>query len=219
VDVKIECTYRTPKGIETRMYLDALPAEKAILLAEDLEKTGRVKNISFIDNLGNQWNTKEFKAHTKEIETEPHDITVYFDGGFDIDSKRSGLGYVIYYEQNGKSNRLRKNALVEELDTNNEAEYAALHLAVKELEEMGVHHLPVTFIGDSQVVINQLSGEWPCYEESLNAWANRIDEDLKRLGIHPRYQAVSRKNNREADQLATQALNNIDISAKRDSSD
>src|SRR5699024_11797205 len=70
-------------------------------------------------------------------------ISVYFDGGFDGNTRTSGLGCVIYFEQNDKSWRQRKNALVEELETNNEAEYAALHLAVQEMELIGVHHLPV----------------------------------------------------------------------------
>lgn len=211
MNVRIECVYRTPKGIETRIQTDEINADQVLKLVEDMEKTGRIKNISIVDSLGNEWNVKEFKAYTKEVETEPHDIKVYFDGGFDIETKKSGLGCAIYYEQNGKSFRLRTNALVEELDSNNEAEYAALHLAIKELEEMGAHHLLVAFVGDSQVVINQLSGEWPVYEEELNKWAERIDAHLQRLGIHPMYELVPRKNNREADQLASQALSGTEI--------
>lgn len=80
-----------------------------------------------------------------------------------------------------------------------------------ELDLLGVHHLPVKFIGDSQVVINQLIGEWPCLEVSLAKWADRIDEKLTQLGIQPQYHLISRKDNREADRLASQALNNIEI--------
>ncbi|WP_226035294.1 ribonuclease H family protein [Aquibacillus saliphilus] len=211
--VRIELTYKTPKGTETTFSSDELKAAKAILIADDLEKSGRAKNLMFVDNHENTWNMKELKKFMKGIETEPHNATVYFDGGFDIGAKKSGLGCAIYYEQNGKSFRLRKNALVEELDTNNEAEYAAFHLGLQELERLGVHHLPVTFVGDSQVVINQLKGEWPCVEEELNKWADRIEDKLKELGITPEYKAVSRKRNRETDQLATQALNDVEITS------
>lgn len=147
------------------------------------------------------------------IQTEPHHISVYFDGGFDAKSKKSGLGCVIYYEQDGKHFRKRKNAFVEEIETNNEAEYAALYLGLQELEALGVHHLPVKFVGDSQVVINQLSGEWPCYEETLTKWADRVEDKMKQMGIHPEYEAISRKQNREADHLASQALEGLEIAS------
>ncbi|MDC3413526.1 ribonuclease H family protein [Aquibacillus sp. 3ASR75-11] len=213
MNVKMEVSYQTPKGTQTTLNSDEMRVGKAILIAEDLERTGRAKNVTFIDSHENTWTLKELKIYMKGIQTEPHNVTVYFDGGFDLKTKRSGLGCTIYYEQNGKSFRLRKNALVEELDTNNEAEYAAFHLGLQELDLLGVHHLPVTFVGDSQVVINQLNGEWPCLEEELSKWADRIENKLDQLGIHPHYQFVSRKRNREADQLAAQALKEIEITS------
>ncbi|MTT31125.1 reverse transcriptase-like protein [Terrilactibacillus sp. BCM23-1] len=211
MNVRIETTYKTKKGTETTFSSVEMPAEKALLIAEDLEKTGRIKNLTFIDSNESTWTAKELKKYLQGIQTEPHHVTAYFDGGFDLETKKSGLGCVIYYEQNGKRYRLRRNALVSYLDTNNEAEYAALHLVLKELEKLGVHHLPVKFVGDSLVVINQLSGEWPVYEEELNKWADRIDDKLEQLGITPEYELVPRKNNQEADQLASQALREIEI--------
>ncbi|WP_431799785.1 ribonuclease H family protein [Halobacillus andaensis] len=211
--VRIELVYKTPKRTETNFVSDLMPAAQAILLAEDLEKTGRAKSITFTDETNRSWRLKELRQYMKGIETEPHNIKVYFDGGFDHDTKRSGLGCAVYYDQNGKSFRLRKNALIVELHSNNEAEYAALHFALKELALLGVHHLPVIIIGDSQVVINQLNGEWPCLEEELSNWADRIEDKLKEMGIQPEYTLVSRKSNREADRLATQALQEIEITS------
>lgn len=210
----MEVQYRTPKGEETTFFAEELRAEKAILFAEDLMKVGRLKDVLFIDMEDSSWTLKELKKYLKGMETEPHQISVYFDGGFDLGKKRSGLGCVIYFEQNGKHYRIRKNALVEELETNNEAEYAALHLGLKELETLGVHHQTVRFIGDSQVVINQLNGEWPCYEKDLSRWADRIEEKMEKMGIRPEYEAITRKKNQEADHLASQALDGIDISSK-----
>ncbi|MFD2616484.1 ribonuclease H family protein [Terrilactibacillus laevilacticus] len=211
MNVRIEITYKTRKGTETTFSSAEMRAEKALLIAEDLERTGRAKNLIFIDSNESTWSMKELKKYLQGIQTEPHHVTAYFDGGFDLETKKSGLGCVIYFEQNGKFYRVRKNALVSYLDTNNEAEYAALHLVVKELENLGVHHLPVKFTGDSLVVINQLSGEWPVFEEELNKWADRIDRKLEQLGITPEYELVPRKNNQEADKLASQALREIEI--------
>lgn len=207
----IEWTYRTPKGAEITCRSEEMPAAQGLLFAEDMEKTGRAKHIIFIDSFNITWTVKEMKTYLKEVETEPHNLTVYFDGGFDRTTSQSGLGCAIYYEQSGKAYRLRKNTYSSELKSNNEAEYAALYMSIVELELLNVHHLPVCFIGDSQVVINQLSGEWPALEKDLASWADKIDEKLKELGIKPEYKLVSRKENTEADRLATQALNGIDV--------
>lgn len=211
MNVIIQVIYRTPKGTEAIFNSGEMRAKHALLLAEDLERTGRMKSITFIDSHENTWSLKELTRQMEEIQTEPHNITIYFDGGFDLKTRKAGLGCVVYYEQSGKSFRLRKNALVDELESNNEAEYASLHLAVLELENLGVHHLPVTFSGDSNVVINQLNEEWPSYEESLSRWADRIENKLTRLGIDAEFNLISRKNNQEADRLASQALKKIEI--------
>lgn len=211
MNVRIQFTYQTPKGMETVFSSEEISAREAILIAEDLERTGRAHGLTFIDRQGHTWSLKELKKYMEEIQTEVHNITIYFDGGFDRDSKKSGLGCVIYYDKNGKSYRLRKNASVMELESNNEAEYAALGLGLEELALLEVHHLPVTFIGDSKVVINQLNDEWPCYEAELGKWMDRVEHQMEKLGITPEYQLVGRKTNKEADQLATQALNGVAI--------
>ena len=216
MNILIEWLYRTPKGAETVFRSEEMPAAQALLLAEDLERTGRAKSIAFIDRFDSSWTIKELKGYLKGIETEPHNVTVYFDGGFDRATSTSGLGCVIYYEQNGKTYRLRRNAFSAELTSNNEAEYAALYLSLQELALLNVHHLPVRFIGDSQVVINQMGGEWPLLEHNLSGWADRIDDKLKDLGIQPEYELVQRKMNSEADRLATQALNSISITATKE---
>ncbi|MDX1700883.1 MAG: ribonuclease H family protein [Melioribacteraceae bacterium] len=211
--IRIEWTYQTPKGTEATFYSEELAVAHALLIAEDLEKTGRIKKISFTDQYDSTWSIKEMKIYIKGLETEPHHVTVYFDGGFDHGTSRSGLGCVIYYEQSGKTYRLRTNAPSSEMTSNNEAEYAALYLSLQELELLNVHHLPVRFIGDSQVVINQMKEEWPTLEKNFLAWADRIERKMKDLGIQPEYELIPRKANAEADRLATQALNGIAVTA------
>ncbi|MFJ8064711.1 ribonuclease H family protein [Psychrobacillus sp. NPDC096426] len=213
MNVLIEWIYRSPKGTESLFRSEEMPAAQALLIAEDLEKTGRTKSVGFVDRFDSSWTIKELKGYLKEIETEPHNVTVYFDGGFDRNTSSSGLGCAIYYEQNGKSYRLRRNAFVAGLLSNNEAEYAALHFSLQELELLGVHHLSVQFIGDSQVVLNHLSEEWPVVEKDLSNWADRIEVKMKDLSIQPEYKLVPRKTNAEADRLATQALKGIEITA------
>lgn len=210
----IEWTYKTPKGAMTVFRSEPMSALHALMIAEDMERTGRVKSMEILDEYDSTWMIKELKKYLKEMETEPHNVMVYFDGGFDIQTKGSGLGVVIYYEKDGKSYRLRRNAYVSELDSNNEAEYAAFHLSLVELELLEVHHQTVRFVGDSQVVINQLNGEWPAYEQNLASWADKIDAKLQQLGIKPEYELVPRKQNSEADRLATQAIHGTEITGE-----
>ncbi|MFJ8260504.1 reverse transcriptase-like protein [Rummeliibacillus sp. NPDC094406] len=214
MNITIEWVYRTPKGTETLFRSDEIPAEQGLKIAQDLEKTGRAKRITFIDQFDSTWTIKEMKRYLKEVEGEPHNITVYFDGGFDIGTGISGLGCVIYFEKNGKPYRVRKNAQTVGLDSNNESEYAALHLSIIELELLNVKTMPIRFIGDSQVVISQMNGDWAVLEPELAKWADRIDDKLKKLGIQPEYEHVSRKMNTEADRLATQAIHGIEIIAQ-----
>ncbi|WP_363319814.1 reverse transcriptase-like protein [Metasolibacillus sp.] len=216
VNIRIEWLYKAKNGAETLFHSALLPAAQVLMLVEDVMQTGRVKNIVLTDAYDSTWTLKELKKYVQEVASEPQNITIYFDGGFQQNTKTAGLGYVVYFEQDGKAYRMRKNAFVEGLISNNEAEYAALHLSIRELEELNVHHATVHFKGDSQVVIRQMAGDWPAYEKELAAWANKIDKRLEKLHITPMYEHVSRKQNEEADRLATQALNGVTIDGRKE---
>ena len=211
---KIEWSYKL-KGKENIYFTsDWLDSEIAITAGEDIEKSGKVSELHFYDEMGQEWNLKEMKKLVTEVEEEPHEVMVYFDGGFNKQTLQAGLGIVIYYKQGKKKYRLRVNELIHQMDTNNEAEYAAFHYALNVLEELGVSQVPCDFKGDSQVVLKQLAGEWPCYEENLNRWLDRIEDKIKKMGLKPRYQPIPRNENKEADKLATQALEGKVIHSK-----
>jgi len=209
----LEWTYRTKSGASTTFTSPQLTPHEALLFAEDIEKTGRVKQLTITDEYDSTWMMKELKKYIKELETEPHDITLYFDGSFDHHSNTAGLGIVIFYTQNNMRYRLRKNTHFEYIESNNEAEYAALSFAINECIELGAHHQPINIKGDSQVVINQMNGEWPAYEKNLARWADQIDALLIKHGFEASYEFIARNYNKEADQLANQALQGIEISA------
>lgn len=209
--VKLKWLYKGKKTEELELESAWTTQHAMEYLLTDIEKIGRAKALTIIDEMGNEWTPKEFSKLKETIEEKIHDVVVYFDGGFDRTTRTAGLGIVIYYKKGQTSYRLRANQFVDLIETNNEAEYAALHNAVMQLEEMGVHHLPCTFRGDAQGVIRQLLDEWPCYEEKLNTWLDKIELKLEELGIKPVYEVISRKDNKEADWLAGQALNGVDI--------
>ena len=212
--VTIVWTYKHPKKGSCEFRSDYMDGNQALLIAEDLERTGRVSTIQFFDERDLSWTKKELTKLLIEIKEEPQDVVVYFDGGFLKKEGVSGLGVVIYYTQNNKSYRRRVNKRLGELESSNESEYAAFYESLCLLEEMGVHHQTCEFKGDSLVVLNQLAGEWPCYDELLNSWCDRIEEKMDHLGIHPKYTPVSRKENKEADMLASQAIDGTEIDSE-----
>lgn len=211
---KLEWTYKLKGQNGIAFQSDWLEGEIALKVGEDIEKSGKGKELLYQDEMGTTWNTKEMRKLLAEIEEEPSDLTVYFDGGFNKSTYQAGLGAVIYYKQGKKRYRIRANEQFDEIDNNNEAEYAAIYFALNLLEEMGVHHMVCEFKGDSQGVLMQLKGEWPCYEENLNRWLDRIEEKIQKLSIEARYTPIPRTENKEADKLATQALEGKIINSK-----
>ncbi len=215
MNFQIEWHYKSSKHKQLIFTSDFTDANETLMIVGDLEKTGRTKEIFLLDEQQQKWTVKEAKKLLQEVQTEPHDIVAYFDGGYEHDTLLAGLGVVIYFKQNNSSYRIRRNSRLQEIESNNEAEYAAFYYLIQELEELGVHHIPVTFRGDSQVVLNQLAGEWPCFEEEFNRYLDRIEDKMQELGIRPVYEPISRKENEEADQLATQALQGIPIASRK----
>lgn len=214
MNYKLEWKYKLKSNEKVQFSSEYVSGEVAIQIGEELEATGKVSELYFYDEKGTSWILKEMKKLLTEIEEEPHDITVYFDGGYQKESNLAGLGAVIFFKQGKKKYRIRANERLEQLENNNEAEYAAFYYALNILEDLGVQDLTCEFKGDSQGILKQLEGEWPCYEETLNRWLDRIEEKLKALGLVPKYTVISRKENKEADRLATQALEGKEIFAK-----
>lgn len=211
MNVTVKGIYNKSKIPPITFASEEMESQFALRLVNDLESTGRWRDFIFIDELGQEWTKKQFQKLTEEIEETPQNVTIYFDGSHRPGETFAGAGIAIYYTQNNKRFRIRSNEVFDYIEDNNEAEYCALLAAVKRLDELGVKHQKIMIKGDSQVVLKQLTGEWPCYEENLNKWLDRIEEQLKNLGLHFETMAVPRKDNEEAHRLATQALEGIEI--------
>ena len=215
MQIRLEWSYHLLKRKQTYfMKSEWMSVEESLALVADLEKTGRLKEVVFLDQEDSTWTKKELLRYLKQLESEPHDVKAYVDGGYDLSSKKAGIGIAIYFQQNHKRWRVRFNDQLELLQDNNEAEYAALYRLIQQLETIGVHHQPITVYMDSMVVVNQASGEWPCLEDHYIRWLNRIDELARVLGLTLQYELIDRNANKEADQLATQALKGVEIESK-----
>lgn len=206
----IQYSYQSKNIGKIKFQSELVPADKVLKLAEDIEKKLQVK-VQFIDMNDSEWLKKDIVKLSKKEKTEPTDIVVYFDGGYDKQSKRAGIGICIYYSKNGKRMRIRKNKLLLGLDNNNEAEYASLEFAIQELSWLEVKQQEAIFRGDSQLVIKQLLGEWSVYEVSFQNYLDRIEGQLSSYQISPIFDNIARNENKEAHKLATKALKGIEI--------
>jgi len=86
--------------------------------------------------------------------------------------------------------------------TNNEAEYAALVLLLEEILARGLAGVSVR--GDSQLVVNQVTGRWKVKEPRLQELAERAKELLK--ATRSSLSWVPREENKDADALSNEAL-------------
>ncbi|MGM9923150.1 MAG: ribonuclease H family protein [Bacillus sp. (in: firmicutes)] len=209
--VYMRWTYKHAKNPACIFQSEYIRAQDALRISEDLGKTGRMQSIEFVDERDGIWNKKELTKLLTEIKEEPQDVTVYFDGGYAKEDRMAGLGMAIYYTQNEVPYRRRQNKRMDQIISSNEAEYASFYECIRLLEEMGVHHQTVTFRGDSHVVLHQLSGEWPCFDDLFAKWLDRIEAKMGQLGLHPIYEPINRKDNKEADSLATQAMEGTEV--------
>ncbi|WP_447973920.1 ribonuclease HI family protein [Nitrospira sp. Kam-Ns4a] len=87
--------------------------------------------------------------------------------------------------------------------TNNEAEYHALLAVLDAAAERGCRHLIVH--GDSQLVINQLSGDWSVNSPTLWQLAQQARRLIQAIGT-VELCWIPRKRNQEADRLSKVAL-------------
>lgn len=182
-------------------------------LLPELKKQKSIIRIDMEDEFGSLWSEKELNKYLERLNEEPHEVTLYFDGGYDKNHKIAGLGTVIYFIQNNKRYRKRVNRQLDLIQNNNEAEFAALYFAIQQLEIIGVHQQSIQIQGDSMQVIHQMNDEWPVTNDAFHYWIDKIEHLLKKLGIRATYELLPRNNNKQADKLATQALAGEEIDA------
>jgi len=149
--------------------------------------------------------TKDRKAHACHIDFIPREgdvltptpVKIYFDGG-----SRGNPGPAAgaaYAEFDGG----RERSCFIASATNNEAEYRGLLMGIELAKELKLTH--VTFLGDSKLVVMQVSGQWKAKHPMMNELKGLVLQELK--GI-PQWQIdwVRREFNSEADRVANQTM-------------
>lgn len=125
---------------------------------------------------------------------------VFTDGASRGNPGDSGIG-VLIIDSSGKRTELKKY-LGEK--TNNQAEYSALILALENL--INLKDSEIIIQTDSQLIANQMNGSWRVKDKglkSLYTLAKKLCEQYSKLSIN----YIPRTQNKEADRLANEAIN------------
>ncbi len=130
----------------------------------------------------------------------PDYLSVYCDGGIGATRQAAGVGVVIRDEQNEIVGLVKRSMPAM---TNNEAEYAALILALETAKRFDPRALHVYM--DSEVVVGQMRGRFSVHSPALRRWHTQACR-LARHYPEIVYHYIPRKANRLADALANEAL-------------
>jgi len=141
----------------------------------------------------------------EQIQGQPEEYSLYFDGACKGNPGPAGAGYVLYQ---GSREVSYKYEFVGTNETNNVAEYHALVLGLKQSLSYGVRNLIV--YGDSLLVINQVTGKFKVNSHKLNKYYEFAVE-LSKQFESVRFQHIPREKNKRADELANLSLRNISM--------
>jgi ribonuclease HI len=128
------------------------------------------------------------------------DHLLMFDGGSRGNPGLCGAGYVLTKQ---KDILYEGSDIVATNNTNNYAEYMALFLGLSKARELGITSLNVK--GDSQLVINQVTGVYAVKSSNLEA-IYKATTELMGLFESVEFEHVKRGLNKHADALANKAM-------------
>lgn len=137
----------------------------------------------------------------EEEEDIPNAHTLWFDGAYRRVLQKSSGGIVI--KDPGGITVFTRSMTLEEVASNNEAEYLTLMLGLKQCLEFGIARLIVK--GDALLVIKQLLGLWQVKKDNLKKWFFDIKKLLRRFDAI-QLKHVARELNHEVDGLAKSQL-------------
>ena len=130
----------------------------------------------------------------------PKQLLIWCDGGIGDRKEGTGLGVVIR-DQQGEIVGLVKKSLPPM--TNNEAEYAALVLALQTVQKFKPRTLHIYM--DSQNVVGQMIGRYLVRSSKLKQWHTQTCRLVRRFEAVT-FEYIPREQNRLADALANEAL-------------
>jgi len=127
-------------------------------------------------------------------------LIIYIDGASKGNPGRAGAGIWI---TNGEGKKISEVSRYLGHKTNNEAEYWALLLGLREAKRLGGEALQI--FTDSELVERQIKGVYRVKDLDLKALHKTVTENLKTFSSFE-IESIPRGENKEADRLANQAI-------------
>ena len=140
----------------------------------------------------------------KEVVAKQYEYTLNFDGASRGNPGPAGIGAVIFH--NGQE--IWASCQYIGIKTNNQSEYSALILGLNEALSRDIKCLQV--YGDSQLVINQINGEYKVRNPGLQELYQEVQK-LKTQFDSIIVTHVYREFNKRADHLSNMALDVLDL--------
>ena len=125
---------------------------------------------------------------------------VYIDGASKGNPGRAGAGILI---TNGEGRKISEVSRYLGHKTNNEAEYWALLLGLREAGRLEGESVQI--FTDSELVERQMNGLYRVKDLNLRALHNRVLQNVRRFSSFE-IRSIPREENKEADRLANQAI-------------
>ena len=129
-----------------------------------------------------------------------YQLILYIDGASRGNPGRAGAGIWI---TDGEGKKISEVSRYLGHKTNNEAEYWALLLGLKEAKRLGGETLQI--FTDSELVERQIKGVYRVKDLDLKALHKTVIENLKTFSSFE-IESIPREENKEADRLANQAI-------------
>ena len=134
-------------------------------------------------------------------------IIIYTDGGARGNPGPAAVGVVIC-DETGKTLKEYSEYLGER-QTNNEAEYQAVILALKKAKALygkeKIKSVEIEIRSDSELLVKQINGQYKVAEPRMQALFMEVWNLKVELG-HIRFITIPREQNKEADRLVNEAL-------------
>lgn len=135
-------------------------------------------------------------------------IKIYTDGGSRGNPGPAAIGVVI---NDKDGNRIKAHGEAIGTATNNEAEYRALIWALQKTKALfgkeKIAHIKIEVRMDSELIVNQLNGKYKIEQETLVPFFIKIWNLRTEFGEIV-FRHIPREQNREADRLVNEALDN-----------
>ncbi len=132
-----------------------------------------------------------------------HHLTIYTDGGARGNPGPAAYGFTISDEA---SNLIYEEGKTIGNTTNNVAEYTGILKALTWVLENISNPASVSCFLDSELVVKQLTGVYKIKNEELRNYVYSVKQIEEKLGVPISYTAIPRAQNKLADKLVNQAL-------------